>query len=81
MKRKVAIEDSLTNISNYLRNQGLQVSNLSNERNFDSCDAVIISGQDENFMGMNDTATKTMVINAVGKTPEDIYNHINNNIK
>lgn len=78
--RKVVVEDALTNVSSYLRSKGCEVSKLSDQRSLDDCDAVVVSGQDKNFTGAQDTLTKAMVIDACGKTPEDIYNQISDNL-
>ncbi len=76
--KRVAVEDSLTNVSDYLKNQGCEVCKLTEEKNLDRCDAVVVSGQDENFMGMQDTLTKAYVVDAAGKTAEEVYNQIKN---
>ena len=77
MKRKIAVEDGLKNISEYLKNHGYDICNLNNEKNLNDCEAVIVSGQDDNFMGISDTVTKTKVIVASGKTLEEVHNQIN----
>lgn len=77
--KKIAVEDSLTNVSDYLRSQGCDVCKLTQEKNLDTCDAVVVSGQDENFMGIQDTLTKAFVVDAAGKTAEEVYNQIKNN--
>ncbi|MTI48589.1 MAG: YkuS family protein [Firmicutes bacterium] len=81
MMRRVVVEDSLRNVSDYLRSQGCEVSSLGNESDIDNCDAVVISGQDKNFSGMQDTLTNAVVVDARGRTPEDIYNYINSNLR
>lgn len=77
--KRIAVEDSLTNVSDYLRNQGCDVCSLTEEKNLDRCDAVVVSGQDENFMGIQDTLTKAVVVDSSGKTAEEIYKQIENN--
>lgn len=82
MKRKVAVEDGLKNVSSYLQNQGCDVCSLkSSESNFDKYDAIVVSGQDKDFLGMEDTMTNSSVIDARGKTPEEIYSQLQNNMK
>ncbi|RKD31448.1 YkuS family protein [Thermohalobacter berrensis] len=82
MNKKIAIEDTLGNVRNFLVNQGYQVSNLSQTKNnLDQYDAVIVSGQDDNFMGIRDTVTKTPVINASGRSPVDIYDQLKNTLE
>ncbi len=81
MKRKIAVEDGLRNISDYLKDEGYDVCSLKSEKNLNDCDAIIVSGQDDNFIGMSDTTTKTMVIDASGKTVEEVHNQINRNLR
>lgn len=77
--KRIAVEDSLINISDYLRNQGCDVCSLTEEKDLDRCDAVVVSGEDENFMGIHDTLTKAIVVDAAGKTAQEVYDQINNN--
>lgn len=39
-------------------------------------DAVVLSGADQNIMGMQNIVTKAPVINASGLSPEEIWNEI-----
>ena len=81
MKRKVAVENSLTNVSDYLRSQGYDVTNLQSNANLDGYDAIVVSGQDKDFMGMEDTLTKSAVVDARGNTPEEVYNQLQQNMR
>ncbi|MDF2546992.1 YkuS family protein [Anaerosolibacter sp.] len=75
--KKVAVERSLGNVRNYLQEQGFTVTDLEpNNKNFQNCDAIVVSGQDSNFLGMEDAMTKAPVINAEGMTVEDIYKQL-----
>ncbi|WP_053956853.1 YkuS family protein [Inediibacterium massiliense] len=77
--KKVAVEKSLKNIKSYLSIQGYEVRDLeSSRRNLKNFDAIIVSGQNSNLLGMHDTNTKASVINAAGMTPEDVANQLNN---
>jgi len=77
MLKNIAVEQGLENVSEYLSNQGLNVSNLD-RNNLNNYDAIVVSGQDDDFMGIKNAATKAPVINATGQTPVDIYNQIRN---
>lgn len=80
--KKVAVEDSLKNVSSYFKNQGCDVCSLkSSDSNLDKYDAIIVSGQDKDFMGMEDALTNATVIDARGKTPEGIYSQVQNNMR
>lgn len=75
---RVAIEPYLTNIKEYLEDQGLECTTLdkSNGDNLNIFDAIVISGQDENVMGYDDTNTDAVIIEAAGMTPEEVYEEI-----
>ena len=44
-------------------------------------DAVIVKGEDQNVMGIQDTITNTTIINANGMTPENVKTEIENVIR
>ncbi|SMO49272.1 Uncharacterised protein family (UPF0180) [Melghirimyces algeriensis] len=69
---RVAVEEGLTNVSQYLESQGCQVENLDRTQ-LQNCDCCIISGGDKDMMGMQDTFGEIQVINAEGMTPEEVY--------
>lgn len=78
---KVAVEKNLTNIKEYLKNQGYQVSSLdTNTGNLDSFDAIVLTGQDNDIMGIEDTQTDAVIIEAAGMTPQEVYYEIENSI-
>ena len=80
MKGKIAVEQNLTPVVNYLTSQGYSVVSMSasDMLNGDKkgYDAFVISGASENFLGMDDRVTKTSVINASGLSPEDVARRI-----
>ncbi|MCT4596077.1 MAG: YkuS family protein [Anaeromicrobium sp.] len=77
--KRVGVEKSLQNVKNFLSNEGYDVVELQNDSSdIRNLDAVIVTGQKNNFLGMQDTATKASVISADGRTPEDIKNQLTN---
>lgn len=78
---KIGIEKSLNNVKDYLENSNESVSFLNESKNLKKYDAIVASGLDSNFLGMHDTSTKVPVINAQGKTPEEIYSEIKNRLE
>ncbi|KEO81209.1 YkuS family protein [Tumebacillus flagellatus] len=71
--KKVAVEQNLSTVRDYLSQEGYQVVNLDNQnQNGQGCDAIIISGADNNVMGVSNATTQAPVINAHGMTPEDV---------
>ncbi len=74
---KVAIEDTLQNVKEYLVSKGYDVVNLDQQTSH--VDAIIISGQDKDVLGMEDITTSAPVINAEGLTPNEVYQRLSNN--
>lgn len=77
---KVAVENSLSPVSDYLSKQGCEVESLDRvqkqNQNQSGYTAVVISGMDQNLMGMQDIQMNCPVINADGLTPQEIYDRI-----
>jgi galactitol-specific phosphotransferase system IIB component len=76
MKAKVAVEADLTNVSNYLEEQGYQIIEFTHSdeiaEDLREVDAIIISGMQENLLGMEDVETTAIMIKASGLSPEEI---------
>ncbi len=80
MKHKLAIEPALTPIKEYLSEKGYQVDSMSTYGDSSNIhgkyDAYIVTGMNSNLMGISDTSTKAVVINAQGLTPEQVYHEL-----
>jgi galactitol-specific phosphotransferase system IIB component len=75
MVGKIAIENNLTPVKNYLTEKGYQVDIIAINKQspkLNGYDAYVISGVNADFLGYEDTESKTVVINADGLSPEDI---------
>jgi CO dehydrogenase/acetyl-CoA synthase beta subunit len=76
MKAKVAVESDLTNVSNYLEEQGYQVIEFIHSEEIadeiEDVEAIIISGMHKNLMGMEDIEAEALMIEASGLSPEEI---------
>ncbi len=75
MNKKIAVSDSLTPVKQILNREGFEVINLEHNLEISPLEmndyrAVILSGVDQNMMGMQDISTEAVVINADGKSPE-----------
>jgi len=78
--RKIAVQEGLDRIGEYLAAKGYQVEKIG----FDAVtqvrdkdyDAVIVSGMNNNFLGIHDSVTSAPVIVASGMTEEMIYNEL-----
>lgn len=79
--KKVAIQKGLTDVEDYLRSEGYDVQGFDNynEKNssyYEKFDAVVVSGQDKDFLGMEKTSTKVSAIDADGMTPQQVKEQI-----
>lgn len=83
--QKIAIEENLTSIKNFLADKGFNVESISlNQKYTDQMqnyDALIIAGSDRNFLGVSDTNTKAVVIDAKGMSPEQVYNELRSRLQ
>lgn len=77
--QRVAIEDSLQQVKDFLKNKGYDIVQLNQESN--NADVIIISGQDKDMMGMQDITTQAPVINAEGLTAEEVYKQLSNHFQ
>jgi len=73
LKRKVVVEEGLTDVKEILQENGYDI--LAMDR-IDEANAVVITGMDENTMNMQDITTEVPVINAEGKTAEEILQNL-----
>jgi predicted transcriptional regulator len=71
---KVAVENSLGNVKQVLQQNGFEVVSIENASGADCC---VISGQDDNVMGISDVATNASVINAEGMTADQVLEEVN----
>jgi len=74
--RRVAIEQTLGSVKEYLQNNGFDVVDLN--QHLTQVDAIVISGQDKDVLGMQDITTTAPVINAEGLTPEEVHQQLTN---
>lgn len=78
--QKIAIEPDLTPISKYLGERGYQVENISLSKEFSNkhsnYDAYVVTGLNSNFLGISDTISKAVVIDASGLSPEQVYHEL-----
>ncbi|KIL35613.1 hypothetical protein SD70_32095 [Gordoniibacillus kamchatkensis] len=71
---KVAVENSLSNVREALQNNGFEVVDMNNAA---GCACCVVSGQDENMMGIADTYTQASVINCEGMTADEVVRQVN----
>lgn len=77
---RIAVEPSLTSIQHFLSQRGYQVETLQSSqlqnRTQPAYAAIVISGIDENVMGIQNIVQDCPVINANGLTPEEVYERL-----
>lgn len=77
---KIAVAEGLQYVRDALQNNGYEVINLEGE-NVPACDCCVITGLDQNMMGIADTATDVSVINAEGLTAEQVLEEVKQRIQ
>jgi peptidase E len=82
LQKKVAIEKNLHNVKQMFEDQGYQVDTIDDTQidtigTISNYDAIIIAGGNKDFMGIEDTNTKSPIINAEGKTAQEIFKRVN----
>lgn len=79
--KRIAVEKGLSTVKNYLESEGYNVREFDDRqktaKNFlNKFEAVIVKGETNNAMGIQDTITQSSIINAHGLTPEEIKGQI-----
>ncbi|AZR74286.1 hypothetical protein BBF96_13270 [Anoxybacter fermentans] len=77
-KGRVVVDDELRNIKSALEEQGYEV--LGMDALGQNPDAVIVSGIDDNLMGMQGIQVKAPVISASGMNANQVINELNKKI-
>jgi hypothetical protein len=72
MGKRIGVEQSLTNVSDALRAKGYDVVELQQEQDANGCDCCVITGQDQNVMGIQNAITQGSVLNAHGMSAEEV---------
>lgn len=73
MERKIAVEDGLGPVKEYLRNKGYQVVSMQAGQ---QVDGAVVSGMDNNMMDIQNVVIDAPVVNARGRTPQDILQEL-----
>ena len=75
MKRTVAVEEGLTDVKQMLESEGFRVVSLDHESSR-SAGAIVVTGQDDDFLNMQKPMTPAPVINAEGKIAVEIVRQV-----
>lgn len=75
MNLTIAIEPGLTPYRQYLEEKGYRVVDLD-ETTLGQADAMVVSGVNHRFMGINDIDTQRRLVLAEGLTPSEVEGRI-----
>ena len=75
MQGVIAVERILSNLAEVLEVEGYEVVFLD-DSNINSVDAIVVGGSDINLLNIQDAATDVPVINAAGKTFNEIIEEL-----
>lgn len=78
---KIGVEETLTDVSSLLREKGYEVVDLRTENDAQGCECCVISGQDQNVMGIQNAVTAGSVIRASGMSAEEICQEVESRIR
>ncbi|WP_100373375.1 YkuS family protein [Bacillus sp. FJAT-45037] len=73
---KIGVEQSLTDVQQELQAKGYDIVQLKNEQDSQGCDCCVITGQDQNVMGIQNAATQGSIINAHGMSAQDVCQQV-----
>ncbi|MFU0799481.1 MAG: YkuS family protein [Xylanivirga thermophila] len=84
--KNIAVQRGLKPVSEYLSHAGYKVfefdSRQKDDKDFlDGFDAVVMTGMDDNLLGIQDTINNVPFIEARGMTPEEIKETIEKRIQ
>ncbi|MFC0522238.1 YkuS family protein [Pontibacillus salicampi] len=69
---KIGIEGTLSDVREALQSKGYETVDLRSDKDAETCDCCVISGQDKDVMGMTNAVTQGSVINAHGLTADEV---------
>jgi hypothetical protein len=78
-KYRVAVETGLSNIEETLKDEGYDV--VDADEFGSNVDAFVITGLDEDLMGISSTLTDGIVIDASGRDPEEVVYELERNLR
>ncbi|WP_413379935.1 YkuS family protein [Alkalihalobacillus sp. 1P02AB] len=77
---RIGVEQTLTDVQQELQAKGYDIVQLNNEQDAQGCDCCVISGQDQNVMGIQTAVTQGSVINADGMTAQEVCQQVEQKI-
>jgi 5,10-methylene-tetrahydrofolate dehydrogenase/methenyl tetrahydrofolate cyclohydrolase len=79
--KKVAVQNVLNTISDYLCSEGYTVTEFDNRKKnagnfYNKYDIVVVTGENQNVMGIEDAISSTTIIDATGMTEQEVKTRI-----
>lgn len=78
---KIGVEQSLTDVQQALQEKGYEVVQLRQESDANGCDCCVVTGQDNNIMGISNVVTAGSVIEASGMTADEVCQQVESKLK
>lgn len=76
LKYNIAVDETLSPVAEILERNGYNIIQQRDK----NADAIIVDGIDDNMMGMEDIVDDVPVINADGKTPQEVLRELEDNL-
>jgi hypothetical protein len=73
---RIGVEESLTDVKQALQERGYEVVDLFSMEDAANCDCCVVTGLDQNVMGMTTDVPGNSVITARGKTAEEVCQEV-----
>lgn len=78
--KKIGVEESLKNVQQLLESKGYDIVELKQSSDAEGCSACIVTGLDNNMMGIHTTSIDGPVIEASGLTADEVYEELENKL-
>lgn len=78
---KVGVEQSLTDVQEALQEKGYDVVQLKQENDAQGCDCCVVTGQDQNMMGIQNIVSQGSVISAQGLSADEVCQQVENKLQ
>jgi hypothetical protein len=78
---KIGVEQSLTDVQQALQEKGYEIVQLRQESDAQGCDCCVVTGQDNNIMGISNVVTAGSVIEASGMTAEEVCQQVQSKLQ
>ncbi|WP_223700406.1 YkuS family protein [Sutcliffiella deserti] len=77
---KIGVEQSLSAVQDALQQKGYDVVQLKSENDAKGCDCCVITGIDNNVMGIENSVTAGSVISAHGLSADEVCQQVESKI-